>query len=102
MQMHNDAAHRQREHNARVEDLEADIEQLTAQVARLRGAIRPFFLPSGSSTREVTGTAHCPLCGALTPATLKFSALRSDYVLAQLRPIKHHDSCIFAEEVTHG
>jgi hypothetical protein len=101
MQMHSDAAHLQREHDARIEDLEADIEQLAAQVARLRGAIRPFFLPAGSDVRCQEGTAHCPLCNAIAPATVRYAPLAGRHIVATPRPIEHHDGCFLTQEVNH-
>ena len=98
MTMISDAAHTQRKHDACIEDLEGGIEDLKTQVTQLRGAIRPHFLPGGSSVQEVTGTAHCPLCDAVAPATLKFSEMRSCHVIVTARPIEHKSECLFAEE----
>ena len=102
MQMHSDAAHRQREHDACVQDLEAEVTQLNGQVDVLRGAIRPFFLPAGSDVNSREGTAHCPLCNAVAPATVRYAPLPGRHIVATARPMAHHTGCLFAEEVNGG
>lgn len=102
MQMHSDAAHLQREHDACVAALNADIVQLKDRVGLLRGAIRPYFLPAGSDMNKQDGTAHCPMCNAVAPAAFRFFPLAGRHMVITSRPIKHHDGCIFAEEVHDG
>jgi len=91
MCMISDAEHLRRKYDERIEDLEDQICKLSA----LRGACKPYFIPSGSTPMVTEGTAHCPVCEAVTPATLHMAAWGNP-VIATVRHIEHKKSCIFA------
>jgi hypothetical protein len=99
-QMYSDMGHQRRAYEDQQRECEDRIADLACENSRLRGAIRPFFMPAGSDVHTQTGTAHCPVCGAVAPATLRYSIVMSHYIVATARPIDHKPDCIFAEK--HG
>ncbi|MHC4621157.1 MAG: hypothetical protein ACYTEQ_25705 [Planctomycetota bacterium] len=98
MEQHSDYAKMERKLLGRIYDLEEETARLTCDVEEARMYLRPFFVPLTAGPIPLDkGTAHCPVCNACAPGTLKMPPNGVAMVVTP-RPIKHQGDCYFAEE----
>lgn len=99
MELVSEMGHTEHRHAAHVRKLEKEQLRLEIENTKLRGSIRPYFLPFhvvSDGTKGIGGTAHCPVCEAMAPATLVFDPQRLHSIVATQRSIEHNDGCMFA------
>jgi hypothetical protein len=97
MQQHSDYAHKERELQNQIADLEQLAADLACDLAKAKGYLRPFFVPRDVESKVYDkGTAHCPVCGACAPGTLTW--LRGVALVSTARPIEHREGCYFEEQ----